>query len=338
MDGGQLALGVDAERLGGIGEAVEDHPLAGRRGGGRGVGQVQLALGVVRRQAVKIGEDRRRAESVEPGVDGRHRQLRRPGVGDLDDPLQQLGLAGAGRGGDHPAEGAGRGQVGHRQRPPGAVSVPAAAVPGRLQPAGQGIEGRRPHQRRVAGEDQQGGVAGRVGAVEEGLDLSQGVAGAPLLGLLHPHQVFAGEGGAHLGAAVTDHHQDALAAGGAGGGENPGEERPARRRVEHLGPRRAQAFALAGGEDHRHPAAAGGGGRKQAGRGARASRHRRGLRGPRRQDARRGQSSPNRWACSGLSRKLAKSGSWKAWTRFLGFSSIATASAWTASSSRSSRA
>ena len=243
----QLGGVVDAERLGGVGEDVDDDPPAVLPRHAGDVGEVDLALGVVRPPAQQLREARedvRRRQRVEAGVDGVHRQLPRRRVARLDD-AQEAAVVVA----KHPPQGAGMRHLGHRQGAPGAVRL------GRL---GEGDEGLRAHQRHVAGEHQHGGLAAHPGC-----RLGEGVAGAALLGLEGEGDVRRRHRGAHRVGAVAHHHHDLGAAGGAGGVEHPGHQRPAGRRVQHLGQLGAHARALAGGEHDGHPRPAGGARRRR---------------------------------------------------------------------------
>ncbi len=225
----QIALVVDAEGLAGVGELEGGDRVLG---GGRveGGGEIELALHRVGLEGREIGEDLRRRQQVEAGVDPLRGQLAGARAGRLDDPRQAAAV------GERPAQRSRLGELRHRQRSPGAGG-------GRHQ----GLEGGGAHQRHIARQDQQPRRSG-----EMPLDLQQRVPGAELLSLLHPGDLLAGEPLAHRGSAVSDDRQLPLAAGGPGRGEHPLQHRPSRHRVQHLGPRRAQPRPLAGGENHRH--------------------------------------------------------------------------------------
>ncbi len=277
MDRGQLAPVVDPQRLAWIVEADQLDAAPGGGGGVERLGQVELALGVGGRQAGEIGEHLGRRQDVEAGVDQGDRQLGGKSVRRFDDALEHrdggggpgprgqlsarrgaVGLAGPLAGArfrDHPPQGAGPRQVGDRHR-----------APPRGASGEQPFEGRGGDQRHVAGKHQQ-----LRRAVDQARGLGQGVAGAALLLLHHPGDVaaafagvsrtarvarmaaLAGEGGTHALGAVPDDHQQARAAGGARGVQNPAQQRPAGGPVQDLRQGRAHARALAGGEHHGDP-------------------------------------------------------------------------------------
>ncbi len=88
VDRGQLGAVVDSLRLRRVGEGQQLDALAAHRRGGGGVGQVELALRVVRGQGREVGEDLRGRQGVESGVDQTHRQLFGGGVAGLDDAAE----------------------------------------------------------------------------------------------------------------------------------------------------------------------------------------------------------------------------------------------------------
>ena len=212
----QVVLIVDAQPLVGIRQlAGGDRPL----GGGRvdSIRQVELALYRVRLEGRQIGEDPRRRQEVETDVDLRRGQLGLAGIGGLDDPAQPPPLDG------HPAQRARLLEACHRQGAPRAVR--------RLH---HPSEGDRADQRHVSRQHQQPRRTFQVA-----LDLGQGMTRAVLVALLDPGDLLVREGLAHRRGAVPHHDQQPRAAGGAGGGQDARQHRPAGDLVQHLGARRA---------------------------------------------------------------------------------------------------
>src|SRR4029077_9711002 len=82
----ELVRLVHPPGLGGIGERYEADLAAVRCGGGEGVRQVELALGVGGREPPEVAEGLRRRESVDPRVDAADGELLRRRVRRLDDP------------------------------------------------------------------------------------------------------------------------------------------------------------------------------------------------------------------------------------------------------------
>ena len=73
--------------------------------------------------------------------------------------------------------------------------------------------------------------------------------GAELFALLHPGEVVGGQGLAYGVTTVADDHADTHGLEAAGEVEDMGEHGAAGDGVQHLGPGRAHALALAGGEN-----------------------------------------------------------------------------------------
>ena len=87
--GGELDAGVDALGLGRIGGDVGDDVLAAGDEIAHGVGQVELALDVVRLEPVERRPEQVAAEDVDRGVALLDRELLGRGVAGLDDPLDR---------------------------------------------------------------------------------------------------------------------------------------------------------------------------------------------------------------------------------------------------------
>ena len=79
--------------------------------------------------------------------------------------------------------------------------------------------------------------------------LHHGMARAFLLGLEHPVDVAAREGGAHLVGAVAMDDVDGVGIEGARGRDDMRKERPAGQWLQHLRQVARHALALAGGQD-----------------------------------------------------------------------------------------
>lgn len=145
---GQVLLSVDAEGLGGILQIAGDDRMVGG-GGVERVGQVQLALDRIGRNASQVIEDLGRRQQVEADVDRLQSELSLAGVGRFDDAAQTPILD------DRPAQRSRRLEVSDRQGAPRAV--------GRR---GDALESGRTDQRHIAREHQKPGRA-----VEMALDL-----------------------------------------------------------------------------------------------------------------------------------------------------------------------
>ncbi len=188
------------------------------------VGQVELALGVLRLEAVEHGPELLAAEDVDRGVDLADLQLLSGRVGRLDDRAQ-VTVAVA-------DDAAVRARVGGREREYGRRGALAAV---RLE---QLAEQLARQQRRVAREDENVGRA----PVERGARGADGVAGAERL-LLHRH-LEPLERIAALGGADDD---EWIGAEGAGRLEHPVDHPPPEQPVQVFRGRRAHAGAEAGG-------------------------------------------------------------------------------------------
>ena len=229
---GGLAQGqVDA-----VVDARGHQRIVGDQGGHRAVeplehvGQVDLALGVARAEAVEGGCQRGAVEHVEARVVLADGELVGGRVARLDNAVDRpVGAA------DDPPVGGGvlddRGE--HRGRP--ALGAVLGDHPGD-QLGGQ--------QRRVAARDDH-----RVARRVEGREADLGrVPGAELL-LLHRHLHAGGQRVAHHLGAVTDHHHRVGHPAPVEGVEHPADHRAPGDRVHHLRQRRSHPGSLAGGED-----------------------------------------------------------------------------------------
>ncbi len=82
-----------------------------------------------------------------------------------------------------------------------------------------------------------------------GQGLGHRVAGAQLLRLLHPQQILAGQGGAHLLAAVAVDDDDAVRRQATGGGDDMPEQGYPADGVQNLGEIRLHAGTLTRGKN-----------------------------------------------------------------------------------------
>ena len=184
LDGGdlrELLAVVHAQRLGGITDRHALDPATRARQQLDHVGEVQLALVVVRAELAERGPQALRVEAVDAGVDLVDLLLVVGGVAILDDALDAPALpehaAVALRSLDH------RGQHGgHRT--------------GRTMMLHEALEGLEREQRHVAGQHEDHALGGT-----RGLGLQDGVAGAEPLLLLDDRHV------------VADHRPDVVASG-----------------------------------------------------------------------------------------------------------------------------
>ena len=199
--------------------------------GADGVGQVELALGIVAPQPVQRREDPRRRQHVETRVDATQRELAGACVGGFHQSLENRLVVLAPH---HAAQRSGLPQTGHRERAPGST--------GALQ---KPLQGRAGNQGHVAGQDQKPRAA-----LDRARDLGQGVAGSELSLLKHPFDIVRRELGAHTVRLMTDDADNPPAAGAAGGLENPAEKGSPRDPMEHLGGLGFHPFAHPRRQDH----------------------------------------------------------------------------------------
>ena len=230
---GELDPVVDTLGLPGVGDGQGTHPLAVAARDRDDVGDVELALRVVGRQALERVAQRLGLEGVDAGVELADPQLVLGGVLLLHDP------------GDRPRRAA--------QDP--AVAGRVVEVAGQQRDGvGLGVMDGDEVGERLAGE--QRGVAvrhddGALQARQVGEGALDGVAGAQLL-LLHDRARLGrdvGEVGDDLVAAVADDDDEMGGLQRAGSSDGVVDQGPATDRVQDLRDRRLHPGALAGSED-----------------------------------------------------------------------------------------
>ena len=224
----ELGARVDALGLGRVGGHVHGDGLAGCDEVAHGVGQVELALGVLRGQAFERRPELGRLEDVDRGVDLSDPELLLARVARLDDRLQRA-VAVA----DDAAVGA---RVGRLEGEHGRGGAGGAV---RLEQRGQQLARDRG---RIAGDDEH--VA--VEAFEARAGRRGGVAGAARR-LLHGDGL-ALEGLARVGRG-DDHER--LGPERPHGLDHPVGEPPSEQRVQVLRRGRVHARAESGGQDDR---------------------------------------------------------------------------------------
>ena len=213
-----LVLGLDGEHRHGVGHG-ERHQI----------GEVILVLRIVIADLRQPWREPPRAQAKKPGIDFADGELARRGILLLDDARDALRRVA------HDAAIARRVvELGDND-----AYAPASALD-------QAPQCGRPHQRHIAVQDQHV----RVGRYLR-QRLQHGVAGAELLGLQNPIDPGIGKRGAHALGAMTMHDEHPARRERARGVEHMGEQRPAGKRMKHLGKLRAHALAQAGGQyDH----------------------------------------------------------------------------------------
>ncbi|OIQ86786.1 hypothetical protein GALL_313750 [mine drainage metagenome] len=191
------------------------------------VGQVILALRVVAAQRADPAAQRGARRGDDAGVDFGDRTLGGGRVLVLDDALHAPG------------------GVAHDAAVAGGVVELDAEQPQRAGAGGveQRLQRRRAHQRHVAVQHQHHRVV-----VERVGRLQHRVAGAELRLLLAERRAGGGKRGADLLGAVADDDDAALRVELRGGIQHVREQRAPGQRLQHLGPRRLHAGALAGRE------------------------------------------------------------------------------------------
>ena len=225
--GGELDARVDALGLGRIGGDVGDDPLAARDEIAHGVGEVELALDVVRLEPVERRPEQVAAEDVDRGVALLDLQLLGRGVAGLDDPLDRA---------VGPADDAAvrTGVVGHEGEDGRRGALTPVLLDERLEQLGR-------EERRVAGEDED-----VLDAVPHGVARrADGIAGAERLLLDRDAGV------AELVAALgRGDHDQRIRPERARGLEHPVDHPPPEDRVQVLRGRRAHARAEPSGHHH----------------------------------------------------------------------------------------
>ncbi len=212
---GQLSAGVHAQALLGVVGLVGEHGAARLAGDGQHIGEVELALGVVRVHLIQRLEERSGVEAVEARVALGDGGLFERSVLLLDD-------------------------AGHL---PGTIAHDAAVAEGVFQFHGEhhhgGIvllaqgahlaDGLGADERRIAGEHHHG-------AVEAGKRVLRGQhrVGRAALGSLDGHFGIAFHQRRHLLAAMAHHGDNAVGPGRLGGFHDPAHERSAQHLVGHL--------------------------------------------------------------------------------------------------------
>ena len=227
LDFRKLDAVVDAEHLGGARRKHGLDAVAGFHGEADDVGEVILALGILR------------AEPEEPAPQasggGRHQS----GVGFLDHQLVGARVLVLDDG-PHQA---------HRVAHDAAVTRRLIESDGqdgkrpRVRRDGQRLERGGPYQRYVAIKHEDGMVVGNGGH-----GLHDGVPGAELLRLQHPVDLLVVERGTHLRTAMPVYHVHVRRIERAGGADHMLQERLSRERLQDLGQVRVHALALSRGE------------------------------------------------------------------------------------------
>ena len=235
---GQLDLVVDPHGLGHLGGLHGDDLVAGLAEDGDGVGQVVLALGVLRGQAAQRRRQQPPAEAVDRRVDLVDGPLLLGGVPVVDDGLDPPVLPP-----DDPAVAGRVGQAGGQHGGGGAALV---VLPGQV---GQRLG---PQEGRVTGDDDEVVLLLHV-VGEDGEPDGDGVARPPLDPLLDELQGDVGlavEGLDDPLRGVAHDDDDPLQVELLQGADDVEQHRPAAQGMQHLGHGRLHPGALAGGEDH----------------------------------------------------------------------------------------
>ena len=224
---GELGAVVDAQALGGVlePERLDAVSLLGRVADD--VGDVELALAVVRLEFVEARPQQTRRDEIDAGVALLDGQLLGRGVLGLDDSRHPALLVA-----DHPARDVARGR--QHDEIGGGLRLDGAHALERLDA----------QQRRVSVEDED--VAREV--AQRVLGHHDGVAGALPLGLQDELGALAVHAPDLVGVAA-DHHQQALGGDPLGHLLDVAEHGQAADLVQHLGAARLHAGALAGGQD-----------------------------------------------------------------------------------------
>ena len=228
VDGRELEHAVDAR-------AAVDVGLVDRHGASLeqrdGVGQVALALGVVRLDPGKRLGERRRAERVDADVDRGDLELVGARVARLDDALD-------GRAGAHDAPvGVRRRDAGDRERAVDALLLTGLA---------HGPDGLGADRRRVARQHEH-----VLGAARERGEPDLDRVARAVRGLLHRDPHLGERGGHRVGDRRGHHDDDIVGSGLERRGHDPGEHRRAAQIVQDLGLRGAHARPEAPGHDDR---------------------------------------------------------------------------------------
>ncbi len=229
---GELDAVVDALGLQVVVQDVAADPVAASCRLPDHIGEVELALGVLRLETRQPFGEELGVEDVDAGVDLGDPELVGTGVAVLDDPGDPVAVA------DDPSVAGGVRQHGGED----GDRVALFAVGGHQ--VDQGLPGE---QRDVAaGDDDLSGDPGQGGEAA-----ADGVAGAARLGLQRHAGLWRdiGEVSLHLVASVPDDHDEVVGFKGAGGVHGVGDHGAAGELVQHLGHCRFHPCARAGGHD-----------------------------------------------------------------------------------------
>lgn len=232
---GELHPVVDPEDLPVVTGDRGADPVPGLAQDRQHVGEVLLALAVVRTHLAERVREQSPVEREHPGVDLLDRALRVRGVLVLDDLGDRAGCRVA----HDPAVPGGVGDLGAEHGDGVAVGGVGGGEPGERL-AGQ--------QRGVAADDDHGALDGPAQLVERD---AHRVPGALLLGLVGGAHlgVRGGEVGGDLLARVADDHDEVLRVQLAGGGDDMSDERAPGDLVQDLGGLRLHTGALTRCED-----------------------------------------------------------------------------------------